>query len=353
MPQIQSESRIVSGERLLDFCRRLLMAAGVLSEDAQVVAESLVEANRRGVDSHGVARLPHYLERIGHGSINPQPRMQTTPLGPAVARVDGDHGLGQVVMNRATTEAIGLARQAGAGWVSVCNSSHCGALAYYGLRIARAGMIGLVFTHVDPFVLPHGSREPFCGTNPICLTAPGLSDEALCLDMATSVVPWNTIANAVMEQVPIPLGWGVTSEGRDTTDPRDVVALYPCGTYKGSGLGLMIDVLCAMLSGAPIGPDIPRMYGDLSARRLLGGLVGAIDISRFVALEAFHQRISELIRRWNGLQPIEGCRQVLYPGQPEILSGERRSREGIPVGLQVLKQLESLAESYGLDGSLQ
>jgi ureidoglycolate dehydrogenase (NAD+) len=163
MPQIHSESRTVSAERLLDFCRRLLVAAGLSADDARVVAESLVEANLRGVDSHGVARLPHYLRRIAHGSINPQPRMRTFQLGPAVARIDGDHGLGQVVMNHATGEAINLAKQAGAGWVSVCNSSHCGALAYYGLRIARAGMIGLVFTHVDSFVLPYGSRQPFCG----------------------------------------------------------------------------------------------------------------------------------------------------------------------------------------------
>jgi ureidoglycolate dehydrogenase (NAD+) len=347
MPQIHSESRTVSAERLLDFCRRLLVAAGLSADDARVVAESLVEANLRGVDSHGVARLPHYLRRIAHGSINPQPRMRTFQLGPAVARIDGDHGLGQVVMNHATGEAINLAKQAGAGWVSVCNSSHCGALAYYGLRIARAGMIGLVFTHVDSFVLPYGSRQPFCGTNPICLTAPGRGDDALCLDMATSAVPWNTIVNAALEKVSIPLGWGVDSDGHDTTDPGAVTSLYPVGTYKGSGLGLMIDVLCAILGGAPMGPDIPKMYGDLTARRLLGGLVGAIDISRFVALETFQQRVSELIRRWNALRPNEGVERVLYPGEPEAMHRERRSREGIPIGMEVLKQLQALAQSHG------
>ena len=140
------------------------------------MADSLVEANLRGVDSHGVARLPHYLRRIQHGSINPRPKIRVEILGPAAARVDGDRGLGQLVMLTAAEQAIELARRAGSAWVAVANSSHCGALAYYGLRIAEAGMIGLVFTHVDPMVLPYGSREPFCGTNPICITAPRAAD---------------------------------------------------------------------------------------------------------------------------------------------------------------------------------
>ena len=251
MVQVRFDCRVVDSEALRAFCRQLLTAAGLEPANAEIVAESLVEANLRGVDSHGVARLPHYLRRIAAGNINPRPKMNIEILGPAAGRVDGDRGLGQLVMRRATDQAIELAQSAGTAWVAVSNSSHCGALAYYGLRIAEAGMIGLVFSHVDPMVLPHGSKEPFCGTNPICITAPraasGSGDRAtgaLCLDMATSKVPWNTVANAATEGVPIEEGWAVDAQGKDTTDARAVTALYPFGSYKGFGLGA--DDRCAL-----------------------------------------------------------------------------------------------------------
>jgi len=352
--QIQA-TRSVSHTTLIEFCQRMLAAAGLRDEDARRVAEMLVATNLRGIDSHGVARLPHYLRRLEQGSIKPQPDIRLEPLGPAVARINGDNGLGHLVMDRATDAAIELARNSGAGWVSVCQSSHCGALASYGLKIADAGMIGLVFTHVDPMVLPFASTKAFCGTNPICITAPSapsgaedLATGALCIDMATSKVPWNTVANAAMEGVPIQLGWAVDAEGNDTTDAARVASLYPVGEYKGSGLGLLIDVLCAMLSSGPYGPDIPKMYGDLTQPRQLGGLVGAIDVRHFVPLTHFHARVAELARRWCALPPVQQGGQVLYPGQPELLMRERRLREGIPVGVNLLAEFDALAAQYGV-----
>ena len=348
MPQVDFDSKRIAHKSLQDFCKQLLVAAGLREGDSDIMAESLVQANLRGIDSHGVARLPHYVDRIRQGSINAQPDIRTERLGPAVAKVNGDHGLGQLVMNQAAREAIALASDAGAGWVTVCDSSHCGALAYYGLQIARAGMIGWVFSHVESLVLPHGSRKPFSGTNPICLTAPGEGDQAWCLDMATSEVPWNAVINAAMEGVPIPEGWAVDDTGADTTIPNKVEALYPFGGYKGSGLGLMIDVLCSLLSGAPYGPDLSSMYGDMKKRRLLGGLVGAIDIQHFVPLEAFRKRSSEMIRRLNDLSPTQGTKAVLYPGQPEVIDYKNRLREGVPIGLNVIRILDAMAKDFGV-----
>ncbi|WP_339733361.1 Ldh family oxidoreductase [uncultured Gimesia sp.] len=348
MPQIQVKSALVEADALRDFCFQLLAHANLRQADAELVADSLVESNLRGIDSHGVARLPHYLERIRQQSINARPEMQWEQLGTAAGRVDGDHGLGQLAMVKAADHAIELARDSGAGWVSVCNSSHCGALAYYGLRMAQAGMIGFAFTHVDPMVTPHGAREPFCGTNPICITAPGKKGKSLCLDMATSITPWNTIANAATEGVSIPEDWALDSNGQGTTDPNEVVALFPFGGFKGSGLGLMIDVLCALLGGAPIGPDIPKMYGDLSQRRLLGGLVGAIDISRFTSVDSFQERITEMIQRWGGLQPLHKDGKVYYPGEPEEVARLERFKTGIPVGCQLIKQFNQMALQSGL-----
>jgi ureidoglycolate dehydrogenase (NAD+) len=243
--------------------------------------------------------------------------------------------------------------------VAVRRSSHCGALALYGLEIADAGMIGLVFTHVDPMVLPFGASRPFCGTNPICITAPraasGAGDVAtgaLCLDMATSKVPWNTVANAAMEGVPIERGWAVDAAGNDTIDAAAVASLYPVGEYKGSGLGLMIDVLCSMLGDSPYGPDIPKMYGDLAEPRQLGGLVGAIDIGRFTPLPQFHRRVSAMAERWCSLPAAEPGGRVLFPGQPELIEQEKRLREGIPVGRQLLQEFGDLASRYGVPNAL-
>lgn len=348
MPQIQVKSALFAADDLRSFCFQLLTRANLKKEEAEAVSDSLVESNLRGIDSHGIARLPHYLERIRQKSIKPSPEMKWEKLGAAVGRVDGDHGLGQLAMLKAADHAVDLARNSGAGWVSICNSSHCGALAYYGLKIAEQGMIGFAFTHVDPMVTPHGATGPFCGTNPLCITAPGKNGNSLCLDMATSITPWNTIANAAIEGVSIPGDWALDANGRGTTDPNEVVALFPFGGFKGSGLGLLIDVLCALLGGAPIGPDIPKMYGDLSQRRLLGGLVGAIDISHFTSVDSFQERIVEIIQRWGALQPLKEGDQVYYPGEPEFRTREERLKTGIPVGWQLVKQFNQLASKCGV-----
>lgn len=344
MAQIVSESVLVSHTPLREFARQCLENAGLSADHALLVADSLVESNLRGIDSHGTARLPHYLNRIRHGSINPRPKLVYSRLGAALGRLDGDHGLGQIVMARATEEAISLARESGAGWVAVENSSHCGALAYYGLQIAMTGMVGILFTHSDSMVVPYAAKHAFCGTNPICITVPGTQDEStLCLDMATSVVPWNTITNAAMENVEIPEEWAVDAEGQPTRNPNDVRAVRPFGGYKGSDLGLMIDVLCSFLIGTPCGPDIAPMYGDPEHKRLLGGLVGAIDIRRFRDVSTFRSSVSTLAQRWN-LQPASNQMEpVLFPGQPEIQTRARRLVEGIPLGVNLIEIFRAIA----------
>jgi ureidoglycolate dehydrogenase (NAD+) len=316
------------------------------ARDAALVMDSLVAASLRGIDSHGVARLPHYLRRLELRSINPRPQLSFASVAPACGLVEGDHGSGQLVMDRAAREAIRLARQTGAGWVAVCDSSHCGELDYFGLRIARAGMIGLVFTHVDALVLPHGSRERFCGTNPICIAVPGPGRDGLCLDMATSLVAWNVVANAALAGVRVPRGWAVDRHGRGTTDPQRAAALLPVGGYKGSGLGLMIEVLCALLSGAPYGPDVPRMYEQLDQHRRLGGLVGAIAIQPFLPVRSFRARVVELLARWNQLPPVKSGGRVLYPGQRETECACERRQVGIPIPEHLLAAFRDWSRAH-------
>ncbi len=352
MAQISGDTTAYPHEQVRAFCEGLLCAAGVRGDDAHVIADSLVEANLRGVDTHGVARLPHYLERLRRDSINAQPDITFDQLAPSVGIAHGDDGPGQLVMQRATSEAVGLARETGAGWVTVDHSSHCGMLAYYGLQIAEAGMVGFVFTHVESLVIPYASREPFCGTNPICIAVPGGATGGtpggLCLDMATSIVPWNTVKNAAIAGVSLSPDWAVDAAGNPTTDPEEAAAVHAFGGYKGSGLGLMIDVLCTLLGGAPSGPDLNPMYGDMDQVRLLGGLVGAIDIARFGDVDAGRDRIIELTRRWNALPPVDPDDPVLYPGQPELLRREERLRDGIPIEAQTVEAFNELATQQGL-----
>jgi ureidoglycolate dehydrogenase (NAD+) len=337
MAQIVSKSVPVDSVYLQSFVEACLVKAGLKQADAALVSRSLVESNLRGIDSHGVARLPHYLNRIRHGSIKPQPNLQTHRHAPALARVDGDHGMGQLAMQRATDEAIALGRESGAGWVAVENSTHCGALAFYGLQIAKANMLAIVFTHSDSMVVPHGAKRAFCGTNPICLAAPGENGADLCLDMATSIVPWNTISNAAIEKVSIPADWAVDGDGLSTTDPNQVKGVLAFGGHKGSGLGLMIDVLCSFLLGTPYGPHIGKMYGDPSIKRQLGGLVGAIDISKFRPPDQFRATVAALIAEWNAQVPAKPDEPVLYPGQPELLTRQDRLANGIPLGVHLLE----------------
>ena len=353
MAQIVSQSVAVDAVYVENFVSACFEKAGLEKDNAALVARSLVESNLRGIDSHGVARLPHYLNRIKHGSIQPRPKIEVNKRAAALASVDGGHGMGQLAMHRATSEAIALAREAGTGWVAVENSTHCGALAFYGLQIARAGMIGIVFTHSDSMVVPHGAMHAFCGTNPICLVAPGENGEDLCLDMATSIVPWNTISNAAIENVSIPDSWAVDGEGIATTNPKAVRGVHAFGAHKGSGLGLMVDVFCSFLIGTPYGTHIAAMYGDPSKQRLLGGLVGAIDIEKFRPAAQFRAGIAHLIQEWTTQLRRNPNESVLYPGQPELVARKQRLAEGIPLGVNVLKLFGDLSHELDVPWSMQ
>lgn len=322
-----SAVRLVSPAALREWGAAALAAAGVPAVDAALTVRMLVQTSLWGIDSHGVARLPHYLNRITQGSIAVQPPLDFKRTAAGTGQVDGGHGLGFVVCEFAMRHAIELAREAGVGAVGVANSSHCGAIGLYTRQATQAGMIGIGFTHSDSFVTPHGGSKAFFGTNPISIALPGTDPERpFCVDMATSIVPWNRIMNARREGVPVPVGLGVDAEGRDATDAALIRAVRPMAEHKGYALAFAIDMLCGPLNGMAYGPHLTKMYEQLDEPRRLGSFFLAIDPARFAGGAVLAGVLMAAIQEVKA-QKVG----VLAPGDPEYRVAAERGRAGIPV----------------------
>jgi ureidoglycolate dehydrogenase (NAD+) len=257
--------------------------------------------------------------------------MRFEQSGPCTGMLDGNHGLGLVVCQRATHEAIAMARENGLGFIGVRESSHCGAIGLFGRMIAEAGLLGIVMTHSDAFVAPHRGFGEFLGTNPLCLSAPSAGGPPVCLDMATSATAWNVIMNARRENRAIKADIAFDADGNPTTDPHAVACVRPLAGHKGYALAFMIEIFCGPLNGAPWGPNIPPMYGDLAARRHLGSFVGAIDPTRFFGGGDIAGEVARFARSARMQPPVAADAPVLVPGDDHYARAKERLRTGIPV----------------------
>lgn len=332
---------------LTAFVVNVLHAVGVPRDDGANVADCLLAANLSGVDSHGVVRLAHYVRRLSNGSIKARPNLRFERASAAVGHLDGGHGLGHVVGHRATSEALGLAAEAGAGAVSVGNSSHFGMAGYFALRMAAQGCIGLCMTPTDPFLVPHGGSRPFFGTNAISLGFPA-EGAPVVVDMATTTISYGKVALAAVEGTAIPTHWGVDARGHPTADPAQVVGLHPAGGPKGSGLAMGIDIFGSLLAGMPWGPHIAKMYGDLDSPRRLGHFFAAWDVRRFLPLDRFKRSLRAMCGELNALAPAPGFQRVSYPGQLEGERREARRTSGIPLDPGLYGELAELGRSVNV-----
>ena len=338
----------VSAAKLTGFAAACLEKLGLAGADAHLVAETLVESNLRGVDSHGVVRLPHYAARLRNGTVKARPRISVQRTGASIAVVEGDRGMGQLVAVRAMREAIALASETGVGAVSARNSSHCGACAYFVELAVKEGMLGVALTHTDSIMVPPGMRSIFLGSNPIAFGAPGGKEPPVIIDMSTTHAAWGKVLVARQEGKPIPPDWGVDSRGRPTTDANEVVGLAPTGGHKGYALALMIEILCAHLAGVPFGRHVTKMYGELDQPRNLGHFMLALDLARFTDSNVFRSQLDRLVREIRGQDPADPARPPLAPGDPERITAARRAKEGIPLPDNLLAELSTLAASLGI-----
>jgi ureidoglycolate dehydrogenase (NAD+) len=337
----------IPADRISSFVQDVLNVVGVPREDARTVADCLLTANLSGFDSHGVVRLAHYVSRLANGTIKARPELRFEKKSPSLGVMDGGDGLGHVVTYYACTRAMELAEESGSGIVSVKNSSHFGMAGFYIRRMVGEGYVGMVMTATDAFLIPFGAREPFWGTNPIAIGFPTDGDPVV-LDMATTSIPYGKIALAKTEGQSIPPDWGFDEDGQPTTDPSRIAGLHPIAGPKGSGLAMIIDIFCSVLTGMPWGPHINAMYGEMDQPRKLGHFVWALDVQRLMPLDMFKQHLDEMLREFGTLPPAEGFDRVYYPGQIEGEWRRRRQVEGIPIEQGLYQELKALGHETGV-----
>jgi LDH2 family malate/lactate/ureidoglycolate dehydrogenase len=308
---------------------------GALKVDAVVahhVVEGLVQTSLRGVDSHGIRLFPHYAKVVKAGRVNGHPKYTFHKGGESVGRLDADHTYGHAAGAEAMKYVLDMARQTGCGAVAVYNSSHFGAAAYCGLMAAEKDMIGISLTHADALMLATNGIRAFFGTNPICVTAPVEGEGPFCLDMATTTITWNKVKMHREKNLPLAHGLAASKTGESTTDPHAAESVLPIGGYKGFGLGMVVDILCGLLSGMPFGREITSMYlTPLDQKRYLGQFYLALDISKFQDVKEFKVRLKKYMEQIRQEPAKDPAKPVLVPGDPEKQALIQRSQEGIPL----------------------
>jgi len=331
----------VRASELKKFSMRVFVALGATKEIAGVVTEHLIEASLRGVDSHGVSRIPVYAQGVVAGDIDATATPQVVKETATTALVDGRQGFGQVGANYAIGKAISKARANGISTVAMKNSNHVGMLAIYGERIALRRLIAKICVNGMARVAPYGSREKVLGTNPICFAFPAGRVHPIIVDIATSATAAYKIVLAAKEGRQIPLGWAVNSSGKPTTDAEEALggALLPVGGHKGFGLGLSVEIMSAILAGAPLSVDIkpvPHTQG--------GFFVEAMRTNLFRPEEAYNEEVAKLVRAIKRSKVAKGFDEVLLPGEPERIERARRISGGIPIGSSLWEDFEDWSQ---------
>ncbi len=336
-------------ESLERFTCEVLQNAGVAKEQASIIANALVRADLRGVDSHGVARLPAYVRKFEAGGFNANPTIEIERPTPGTFVVDADDGPGQWAATEAIGRTMAAAEETGVALATVTNSNHFGTAAFYTEQASDRDCIGIAMTNVGPDVVPFGGIAPFLGTNPLSFSIPTNRAFDITLDMATSVVAMGKIDHVAQEENrSIPEDWAVDSAGEATTDPNAVAALRPLGGPKGYGLAIVVDVLCGLLSGAGHSPTVGPLYEAYDEPMRLGHLVGAIDVAAFRDVEAFKADVDGMIDELKAQEPRAGVDEIMLPGEIETRTRRENREAGVPLRDGVGADLRELADRYGV-----
>ena len=337
----------VGGAELGRFTRDVFGRAGMPDAGAALVADALVWANLRGVDSHGVLRVPRYVHWIGTGEVNPTPRLAVALETAAALVLDADRAAGPVAMSAAVEHAGRKARESGVGFVLVRGTTHTAALGYYTTVAARAGLAALALAASTPLMAYHGARAAGVSTTPISIAVPRGGGEPVVLDMSTGVVAMGKLLQASRTGEPLPEGAALDADGRPTTDPARAVVPLPLGGPKGAGLALMIECLTSLVVSNPI--VAAALEGTVEGRRhRQNALVLAIDVGRFGDPGMFAGEVERLVAALKALPRAPGVDEILMPGERGHRTFARRSREGIPLPAAVVDELAAVAARVGV-----
>lgn len=347
------EKVVVAPGRLLAYMRELLRRYGLPEDGTETVAQNLLFANLRGLDTHGVMRLPTYLKRLELGLADPAARPEVVREDNAFAVIDGGNGLGPIAGKLAMELAMEKAESNAVGLAFVRRSQHYGSCAFYTMMAMERGMIGFSTSNTAPLMAPTGGKKRMIGNDPISFAAPTPEGMTFVLDIALSNVAGGKIMLAEKNGQSIPLGWALDKEGRPTTDPHagftDGGLLLPVGGHKGYGMAVMLDILCGLLSG---GVPSSKVLGttDFQSGGDMGTcfMMAAISVERLMPLEVFRDRMGEMIRDLKACPRAEGVPEILMPGEIEARAAAERGEKGIPVTLPVLRELEAIGERAGV-----
>jgi L-2-hydroxycarboxylate dehydrogenase (NAD+) len=331
--------------------RDAMAAVGLPAADAAIVARLMTEADLTGADAHGVFRLPQYVRRIRAGGFNTRPRITVDKTAAATALVDGDNGMGHLVVSRAAETAVELARNAGVAWVGVRRSNHAGTAGLYAAMPVEHGMIGLYGAVANAnHMAVWGGAELLLGTNPLGIAVPS-GGGPIVLDMATTIVSYGTVKKYALAGRDMPEGWLIdTQTGGPLTDPKRSAEglLLPIGGYKGSGLAIMLGLLGGVLNGAAFGRDVIDFnYNDDGATNT-GHFMVAIDVKRFVPLTAFMAETDRHLADLRASKRLPGVDHIRLPGDRRRHCRIERSRDGIPLPAALLKLLDKVAIELGV-----
>jgi LDH2 family malate/lactate/ureidoglycolate dehydrogenase len=342
--QMSNKTTLIHAGVLIQACERLLIKAGVPADQAAVIAQIIVEADLRGIESHGILRLPTYIHRIQAGTMSASTELVPLYKRGATLLLDAQGGFGQIAAVHAMNEAISRAEIQGTGFVAVRNAGHFGIAAYYAMMALPHMMIGIVSANAAPSMAAWGGTIPLLGTNPICVAIPTGTDVDIVLDMASSIVARGKIRLAASKGQSIPLGWALDANGQPTEDPEAAMegTLLPIGGPKGYGLALVIDILSGVLTGSSFGSHVAATH-ELDRKASTGFVVQALDIT------AFLRDMQSLIAEIRNSPRASGVDKIYLPGEIEWLKKQERVESGIPVPESLLAALKKLAQELDVE----
>src|SRR5436309_2398477 len=336
---------------LVRFTAAAYNAVGISTAEAEKAAELMAASDISGADGHGVFRLPQYIRRIKAGGLNTRPEINLIRHAKAAAIVDGDDGLGSLVVSRAVEEAIALAADNGVGWVGTRRGNHAGAAAVYAAMPLVHDMIGLYFAvgnanHLPPW----GGVDMLLSTNPIAIAVPALEEPPLVLDMATTVAAYGKVKVAAQQGKRMPEGWMIDREGNPLTDPNraDDGFLLPIGGYKGAALALVFGLLAGTLNGAANGADVVDFNKDDTTPTNTGQALCVIDVKAFAEPAAFKRPVDEVIRQLHGSALLPGFDRIRLPGEDRHRRIVERRAQGIPIPPALHRALDDLAADLAI-----